>query len=95
MVVHAAAWDDDASRLELALADIRQTFAEKGVTEIPSRVLVKAMLAMEGRPWREMTKEGKPLTQNKLPRILKTAVDHNEEDRTREKEGRGLYPEAI
>jgi hypothetical protein len=74
---------DDASRLELLLADIRDAFAKEGEApvanmfaekvdvEIVSADLVKALVAIEGRSWAEMGKSGKPLTQNKLARMLK------------------------
>jgi hypothetical protein len=38
-----------------------------------------ALVAIEGRPWAEMGKSGKPLTQNRLARTLKPlaiAPDH-------------------
>jgi hypothetical protein len=62
---------DDASRVETLLADIRDMFAEKGNAEIASVDLVKALVGIEGRPWAEMGKSGKPLSQNKLARMLK------------------------
>jgi Protein of unknown function (DUF3631) len=74
---------DDASRLELLLGDIQDAFAKKGEApvanmfaekvdvEIASADLVKALVAIEGRPWAEMGKSGKPLTQAKLARMLK------------------------
>jgi Protein of unknown function (DUF3631) len=74
---------DDASRLELLLGDIRDAFAEEGEApvanmfaekvdvEIASADLVKELVAIEGRPWAEMGKSGKPLTQAKLARMLK------------------------
>ena len=79
---HAAA--DNASRLELLLGDIRGCFATKGNAttvadlfdkktdvEIPSADLVKTLVGLEGRPWAEMGKARKPLTQNMLARMLK------------------------
>ena len=66
---HIAGAGDDASWLELLLGDIRTI--RKGKTEMPSADLVKALVALEGRPWAEMGKTGKPLTQNKLARMLK------------------------
>src|SRR5262245_6308999 len=74
---------DDASRLELLLGDIRDAFAKEGEApvanmfaekvdvEIASADLVKALVAIEGRPWPEMGKSGKPLTQAKFARMLK------------------------
>jgi len=74
---------EDASRLELLLlayirdafakegeAPVANMFAEKVDVEIASADLVKALVAIEGRPWVEMGKSGKPLTQNRLARML-------------------------
>jgi hypothetical protein len=57
--------------IDLLLADIRDAFAKEGGVEISSADLVKALVALEGRPWAEMGKNGKPLTQNRLARMLK------------------------
>src|SRR6516162_10055285 len=74
---------DNASRPELPLGDIREAFAKAGEgrvaklfaekvdVEIASADLVKALVAIEGRPWAEMGKSGKPLTQAKFARMLK------------------------
>src|SRR5215831_11278210 len=60
---------DDASRLRLLLADIRDVFAKEGAVErgaeISSADIIKALVAIEGRPWAERGKNGKrgkPLT---------------------------------
>jgi putative DNA primase/helicase len=68
----------DASQLELLLADIRELFAAKQADantsaseiEVSSAEMVKALGALEGRPWAEMGKSRKPLTQNRLARLL-------------------------
>jgi putative DNA primase/helicase len=60
---------DDSSRLEILLGDIRDAFADKA--ETPSVDLVKALIGLEGRPWAELGKSRKPLTQNRLARMLK------------------------
>src|SRR5262249_12227438 len=52
-------------------APVANMFAEKVDVEIVSADLVKALVAIEGRSWAEMGKSGKPLTQNKLARMLK------------------------
>jgi hypothetical protein len=63
---------DDASRLKLLLADIRDVFAKEGEPPaIASADLVKVLVAIEGRPWMEVGRDHKPLTQNRLARILK------------------------
>jgi uncharacterized protein DUF3631 len=79
---HVAAADDGASRLELLLGDIRDIFIpknekgepikERAAAEMPSADLVKALVALEGRPWAELGKNRKPLTQNGLARRLKS-----------------------
>jgi Protein of unknown function (DUF3631) len=71
MQSHIEAEDDDASRLELLLGDIRDVFTEKGLDEISSADLVESLVAIEGRPWAELGKSRKPLTQNRLARLLK------------------------
>src|SRR5215831_19620373 len=58
--------DHDASRLELLLGDIRDVFQE---IEMSSADLVKGLVAIEGRPWTELGKSRKPLTQNGLARM--------------------------
>src|SRR5215475_5497862 len=78
---HIAGANDDASWLELMLGDIRGIFAEKGKkvrdlfgvdqVVISSADLVKALLGLEARPWDEMGKSRKPLSQNRLARMLK------------------------
>jgi len=65
----AATEDDDGSRLEPLLSDIRDLFGTKA--EMPSADLVGGLVAIEGRPWAEMGKRGKPMTQNMLARMLK------------------------
>jgi putative DNA primase/helicase len=78
---HIAAADDPGARLELLLGDIRSVFANKGTEVrdmfgadqviISSAKLVKALIALEGRPWAETGKDRKPLTQNKLASMLR------------------------
>jgi len=78
----AAAAGDQASWIELLLGDIRDTFAQLGAApaaelfatsadlEIPSKALVETLIAIEGRPWAEMGKSRKPMSQNRLARML-------------------------
>jgi hypothetical protein len=66
---HIAAADDAESRLELLLGDIRDALRDKA--EMPSADLVKALVELEGRPWAELGKSRKPLTQNGLARRLR------------------------
>jgi Protein of unknown function (DUF3631) len=53
---------------EQLLADIRGVFRGE---QIQSADLVKALVALEGRPWAEMGTRQKPLTPNRLARMLK------------------------
>jgi len=72
---------DEGSRLELVLGDIRTAFAEQGTklsdifgveqVIMSSAKLVKVLIAIEGHPWAEMGKAAKPLTANRLARMLK------------------------
>jgi hypothetical protein len=79
---HVAGADDAASRLELLLGDIRDAFkTDKAETrldmfgaeqiEITSADMVKALVGLDGRPWAEMGRNRKPMTQNRLARMLK------------------------
>src|SRR5262249_46215478 len=65
----AAAMGDAGSRLELLLGDIRDIFGEQ--EEMSSADIVQALIKIEGRPWAEMGKARKPMTQNMLARMLK------------------------
>jgi hypothetical protein len=65
---HIAEGDDSASRMEQLFADIRTI--GKGKIAIPSADLVEALVKLDGRPWAEMGKSGKALTQNRLARML-------------------------
>jgi hypothetical protein len=62
---------DEVSRTELLLADIRDIFGEPKVTEISSATLIERLCAIVPRPWAEYGRTGKPITQNKLARLLK------------------------
>jgi hypothetical protein len=65
--------DDDAKRVGL-LTDIRNIFEEKQVDRIRSADLAAALVAIEGHPWAEHGKAGRPLSANNLARML--ASDH-------------------
>jgi putative DNA primase/helicase len=63
---------EEGSRLEELLADIRTIFAESPhVNRWASADLVARLIDLEGRPWAELGKSRKPLTQNQLARFLK------------------------
>jgi putative DNA primase/helicase len=61
---------EDESLTVILLEDIQQIFREDGKDKLPSKVLVKKLIAMEERPWAEY-RRGKELTQNQLARMLK------------------------
>jgi putative DNA primase/helicase len=61
---------DEGSRLELLLGDIRSIAAVLNVTEITSNDLITRLCEIVPRPWTEISR-GKPMTQNKLARLLK------------------------
>jgi hypothetical protein len=66
---------DEGSRLELLLGDIRDTFdaigGDGGDGSIASAALIAQLVEIVPRPWAEYGKGGKPITQNKLARLLK------------------------
>jgi putative DNA primase/helicase len=61
--------DDD--RLAVLLADLQAIFADEDTDKLPSANLVKALEKIEGRPWAEYGRTGKPLSQNQMARLLK------------------------
>jgi Protein of unknown function (DUF3631) len=62
---------DDQSLKTMLLEDIRSALETKGVDKLPSAELVEALLAMKDRPWPELGRAAKPITQNKLAGLLK------------------------
>jgi hypothetical protein len=62
---------DDQSLRTMLLEDVRSVFTAKGVDKLPSAELVEALLAMKDRPWPELGRAAKPITQNKLAGLLK------------------------
>jgi hypothetical protein len=52
------------------LVDIREVFDKRRADKIRSADLVAALVAMEGHPWAEYGKAGKPLSANGLARML-------------------------
>jgi hypothetical protein len=62
---------EEQSLKTMLLEDIRSVFVAKGVARAPSADLVEALLAMKDRPWPELGKAAKPITQNKLAKLLK------------------------
>jgi putative DNA primase/helicase len=62
---------EEASQIELLLGDIRDTFDAIGSDLISSESLVEKLTQIEGRQWAEFGRSGKPISQNKLARLLK------------------------
>jgi putative DNA primase/helicase len=61
---------DDDSTGTMLLADIRDAFEAEKTDKLPSDTIIERLMAMDCRPWPEFS-AGKPLTQNKLARLLK------------------------
>jgi putative DNA primase/helicase len=86
---------DEASLIELLLGDIRDIFAKREenrvepVDRIPSADLVEALVGIEGRPWAELGRNRKPLTQNGLARRLKPLAITSENIRIGDKVPKG------
>jgi hypothetical protein len=53
------------------LRDLRDNFAARGVDRLPSEEIVKALRAMEDRPWPEFGRSRKPITQHGVARLLR------------------------
>jgi Protein of unknown function (DUF3631) len=64
---------EESGWLEVLLSDIRSILTADGTGEISSSALAKELAAIEGRPWAEYGKAGKPITPNKLAQLLKAA----------------------
>jgi putative DNA primase/helicase len=60
--------DDDSTWLEQLIRDIHSVFGKREA--VASAELVASLVSMEGRPWPEMGKSRKPLTQARLARML-------------------------
>jgi len=68
--IAAATVDADQTKRVGLLADIRDVFDKRQVDKIRSADLAAALVAMEGHPWAEHGKTGKPLSANSLARML-------------------------
>jgi putative DNA primase/helicase len=56
---------------ETLLVDLQHVFEEAKATEMHSAAICDALHKLEGRPWVEFGKAGRPITQNQLARLLK------------------------
>jgi putative DNA primase/helicase len=62
---------DEGSRLELLIRDIHDIFAASDhLDRVASADLITRLVEIEPRPWAEYGRSGKPITQNKLARLL-------------------------
>ena len=68
MIALTPSEDENASRGEQLLADIRIVFDQE---ELTSNELVERLIGLEGRPWAEFGRSGRHLTMNALARLLK------------------------
>jgi hypothetical protein len=68
-------FDDEGNHTIMLLSDIRAAFAARNSDRISSAALVDHLVSLDDRPWAEMGKAGKPITQNRLARLLKLLKD--------------------
>jgi len=61
---------DEQSTRTMLLSDIRDIFEDDGGDRISSALLVESLVAIEGRPWAEWGRSGKPMSANGLARQL-------------------------
>ena len=61
---------DSASLIEMLVADIAAVFDERGLDFISSTNLAVELAEREGRPWAECSRGGKPISANKLAKLL-------------------------
>jgi|GraSoiStandDraft_16_1057320.scaffolds.fasta_scaffold30157_2 hypothetical protein len=87
----AAGDDDEASLVEVLLSDIKALFSERTIDRISSSALVDDLVALEGRPWAELGKSQKKLTQVRLARMLKPLKIVPETIRVGDKTAKGYY----
>jgi putative DNA primase/helicase len=79
--------DDESNLPVMLLADIRDVFERRSFGQrrgesgnpdrISSKALVESLLQLDGRPWAEIGRARKPLTENMLGRLLKTFREPN------------------
>jgi hypothetical protein len=68
---HALIGTEPDSDDSVLLADIKLTFDVKNTDRLWSGGVCEALAAMEGRPWAEYGKSGKPISKNQLAKRLK------------------------
>jgi putative DNA primase/helicase len=82
---------DDEDRIAMLLGDVRDIFAAgaKDRDIVPSSKLADELAAIEGRPWAEYGRSGKPISQNQVARLLRSVNVAPEVIRVGEKTVRG------
>jgi putative DNA primase/helicase len=80
--------DDDAMGVML-LADIRQIFEADGSEKIFSETLVKALHALEERPWSEWGQQRKPMSKTQLAGLLRPFEIRSKDVRLGEEKAKG------
>lgn len=67
---HSAGWGGE-DKIAVLLGDIKTLFAEKAKEQLPSSDLAEGLVAIEGRPWAEYGRTGKPISQNQVAKLLR------------------------
>jgi putative DNA primase/helicase len=75
----------------MLLADIKAIFDDRGIDRLSSEQICEALTDMEGRPWAEYGKSGKPLTKNKLAYRLERFGIRSGTKRIGDKTAKGYY----
>ena len=73
------------------LEDIQAIFAEKRTDRLASAEIAEALHAIEGRPWSEWGRSGKPISSNQVARLLKEFVIVSGTIRTEHGTPKGYY----
>jgi len=71
IVAALASNDEDEAAGAMLLADVRAMFKDTGATKMSSSALVESLHGLKERPWSEYGKPPKPITTNRVARLLK------------------------
>jgi len=75
----------------MVLFDIKANFDQKGIDRLFSEQICEELVALEGRPWAEYGKSGKPITKHKLAHRLERFGIRPESVRIGAEVRRGYY----
>src|SRR5262249_835843 len=75
----------------MLLADIKTVFDERGIDRLASDDLCETLVCMEGKPWAEYGRSGKPISKNQLARRLDRFAIHPDTVRIGNKTPKGYY----